>query len=599
LEFYSSVIEQNSSNQSVLFSTVDKLLNLSGPPKLPSHTNVVDLANSFGDFFIQKVQDIRNGLPLPVIEDGLDAYIEFTNSNSRHELESFMPTTTEELSKLLGKVCTKSCILDPIPDKVMKDCVDNLLPIIATIVNLSFQEGVVPKKLKEAAVKPKLKKPSLDSEFLKNFRPISNLRLISKSVEKVVAVRLQSHLNDNDFHEPFQSAYKQGHSTETALVRVQNDILRSIDDHGCVILLLLDLSAAFDTVDHRLLLLRLYHNFGIKGKALNWFSSYFHERTQFISIDDKRSRSQELPSGVPQGSILGPILYLLYTSPLSDVIKKHNMDYHFYADDTQVYMSFRPSDVDSIDLVKQRVESCVQAIQMWMTSNRLKLNSDKTELLILNARHRPSPPLNSVYACEELVAASESVKNLGVWFDNSLSMRKQVNHICKTAFYHLRNLATIRKYLSLDHIEILIHAFITSRLDFCNSLLSGLPQHLLKKLQYVQNSAARLLTYTRKCDHITPVLKQLHWLPVSTRIEFKLLVLVFIQGLPWLGSNISLRIGKKVLTGQIFAICIETSIGSPQIQSQDLRTESFLHRWTQTLELITYRTSFCQLLSIF
>lgn len=162
-----------------------------------------------------------------------------------------------------------------------------------------------------------------------------------------------------------------------------------------------------------------------------------------------------------------------------------------------------------------------------MTDNKLKLNNNKTELLVLHAYHRPSPSLDSVYADTELIKASESVRNIGVWFDKTLLMKKHVNSVCKTAFYQLRHLATIRRFLSYQHFEILIHAFVTSRLDYCNSLLYGLPQNLLQKLQFVQNSAARLLSFTRKTEHITPILKELHWLPVAVRIEFKILVLVF------------------------------------------------------------------------
>ena len=158
LKFYSSVIEQNSSNQTVLFNTVDKLLNLSGPRKLPSYTDATVLANSFADFFVQKVQDIRNGLQQPVNHNNLNDLCEAINSNPQDVLLSFTPTSTTELSKLIGKVYKKSCNLDPIPGKIMKNCIDILLPAIVSIINLSLDEGIVPVKFKEAVVTPKLKK---------------------------------------------------------------------------------------------------------------------------------------------------------------------------------------------------------------------------------------------------------------------------------------------------------------------------------------------------------------------------------------------------------------------------------------------------------
>ena len=159
--------------------------------------------------------------------------------------------------------------------------------------------------------------------------------------------------------------------------------------------------------------------------------------------------------------------------------------------------------------------------------NKLKLNNDKTELLVIQAPHRPLPPLQSIYSGTELIESTRSAKNIGVWFDDTMSMSKQVNTICKKAFYHLRNIASIKKFLSHQHCEILIHAFVTTSLDYCNSLLNGLPQYQIKKLQYAQNAAARLLSCTGKHEHITPILKELHCLPVNERIDFGILVLTF------------------------------------------------------------------------
>ena len=290
---------------------------------------------------------------------------------------------------------------------------------------------------------------------------------------------------------------------------------------------MLDLSVAFDTVDHDILIERLKHRFGITGKALTWIKSYLCERTQFVKIGSKRSNNHKLCCGVPQGSVLGPILYSMYTAPLADVISKHGMNCHFYADDSQIYLSFKPNDPGEPMLSKARVEACIQDINQWMIANRLILNHEKFKLLILHARHRPPPTLDSVLVGSKTIHVSKSAKNIGTWFDTVMSMDNQISNICKCSFYHLRNIAKISKFISSRHCETLIHAFITSRIDHCNSLLSGLNQNQIKRLQHVQNLTTRLLTGTRKQEHITPVLKELHWLPVTARIRFKILLMTF------------------------------------------------------------------------
>ena len=233
------------------------------------------------------------------------------------------------------------------------------------MINLSLLSGYVPQSFKTAVIKPLLKKTTLDQEILANYRPISNLPFLSKILEKAVANQLCDFLHTNSLFEEFQSGFRVNHSTETALVKVTNDLLMASDKGLISVLVLLDLSAAFDTIDHQILLQRLEYQIGIKGTALGWFKSYFLDQSQFVHVNDESSMQTKVSHGVPQGSVLGPLLFSLYMLPLGNIIRNHLINFHCYADDTQLYLSIKPDETNHLT----KLQACIKDIKNWMTHN--------------------------------------------------------------------------------------------------------------------------------------------------------------------------------------------------------------------------------------
>ena len=505
---------EEANEQKDVYHITNKLLHRVHAPVFPKHDSLSELTERFAEFYEDKIIKIREKMPLP--EPPSNKYD--LNSETVKPLCTFMAADLKEICEQVSQSKASSCELDPIPTWLLKSCVNELAPVLMNIVNLSLMGSDVPGSLKNALVKPLLKKHGLDPEELNNYRPVSNLSYLSKLIERVVAKRLTDHLMINKLYEKRQSAYREFHSTETALIRVHNDLLRAISENGGAILILLDLSAAFDTIDHELLLNILEHQMQVKEDALQWFRSYLSDRVQSVSIDGVESVKRKLRYGVPQGSVLGPILFTIYTSSLSDLIQPYGIQYHLYADDTQLYITFDPTSKQSAEIVSENLEKCALSIRSWMDSHLLKLNDSKTELLVITSKWSKilgKTVIPSITIGESEIIPNDGVRNLGVLFDATMSMEKQVKNVCKLANHQIRNVSLKRRMLDVNTSKMLVHAFVSSRLDYCNALLYGIPQKLIGKMKHVQHIAACVVTKTHPRSHITPVLKDLHWLPIE------------------------------------------------------------------------------------
>ena len=247
-----------------------------------------------------------------------------------------------------------------------------------------------------------------------------------------------------------------------------------------------------------------------------------------MKINNVISERHSLKFGVPQGSCAGPVAFLGYLSSLYDIVEQHLPSVGGYADDHQLYLAFKPGDKQSEAESIQNLEKCIDDVRRWMLTHRLKINDGKTEFILLGSKQQLAKVnISEISVGNATVKAKNEVRNLGVFFDSNMSMLRHVNQKCRKGYYELIKIRQIKKYLDDQSLESVIHSFVTTHMDFCNALLYGCPKNITNKFQKLQNCAARVLKNRPRFDHITPVLKELHWLPITSRIQYKIALLTF------------------------------------------------------------------------
>uniref|UniRef100_A0A803JVT7 Reverse transcriptase domain-containing protein n=1 Tax=Xenopus tropicalis TaxID=8364 RepID=A0A803JVT7_XENTR len=451
--YYITLVNNNKSNPRRLFSIFNALLHHSPNESVISEHTPRTLLISLKAKSILSANNFPN-LQIPVISTFLNL------------LSPYSALITEsEVSQLLRSSPPTTCSLDPMPSSLLKQCAPALTPALTHIFNSSLASGTFPSLFKQACVKPILKKATLDPSCLSTYCPVSLLPLASKLLELLVFSRVTNFFCTHNLLDPMQSGFRPAHSTETALCRVANDLQTAKAKGRYSVLILLDLSSAFDTVDHSVL----------------------------MQIPNKSSTPVPLSVGVPQGSVLGPLLFSLYTLSLGDLISSFGLKYHLYADDIQIYLDSPALTAD----VQTQICNCLLAISSWMNRRHLKLNLTKTELMVFPPKPGPPPPF-TITIDGMTINPVNSARCFGVIFDQSLSFSNHINNTAKTCRFFLRNIAKIRPFVSQVTAKTLIHALILSRLDYCNLLLTGLPDSHLSPLQSILNSAARILLLSKE-----------------------------------------------------------------------------------------------------
>ena len=426
---------------------------------------------------------------------------------------SFTEVCELDVIKMVKSIKTNACGIDGISAYFLKLGINHSVYAFTNIINTSIIYKKFPSRWKDALVKPipKITNPVCSSDY----RPISLLPAFSKVVEKLICKQMVNYLKETNYFDNLQSAYKKSHSTITALLNVTDDIYECLENSELVFLVLLDYSKAFDMANHRLILAKLKAS-GFRDDALEWVSSYLHGRQQMVTTDMGESSWSHVINGVPQGSVLGPLLFTVLVSDLGDAIKRGR--YHMYADDTQMYYSCKCDDANS--KIKE-INNDLENVSKYSRRNCLKLNAEKSKFIIIGSRPNLKKlkdiGLDPIMIDNQKTERVYEAKNLGITFDEELSWVRHVNLQLAKGYGKLKHARRFQKFLDQPSKSAVTETYILSQLNYGDIILQNLSEHLKYKLQKLQNSCVRYAHGLRKYDHISGFIKNKNILNMQNR----------------------------------------------------------------------------------
>lgn len=467
---------------------------------VPDHLNDADKINNF---FINSLPSTSASKPV------LDKY---KNESLYDPKFKFQRVEEFTVLKTISEIKTNATGCDGLNIKMISLCCPHIIPYLTHIVNVCLLDSVFPTVWKRAVVTA-LPKKSNPEEF-KDLRAISILPTLSKIIEKIMETQIREYTSELSLLPPVQSGFRSGHSCTTALLHIVDDIVRATDQGLCTILILLDFSRAFDTLNFEILLSILKY-IGLTDNAVKLIQHYIDNRQQKVAIQNKESNYITLKSGVPQGSILGPLLFTIYTSQLSDCL--HYCLHHLYADDTQLYMSFKPAEVDR---ACHQINQDLNAFVALARDHCLIINPSKSNIIIFgpkNIRDNLNQNINITIDQKEIHIVEE-VKNLGVVIDSDLRFKTHISKLMQKSYATIKLIYGNRHYLSRGTKIMLCESLVLSLLNFADSLYGPHLTSVFKhKIQKIQNSCLRLIYGIRRYERITYKLIDTGWLNMERR----------------------------------------------------------------------------------
>ena len=438
---------------------------------------------------------------------------------------SFVAVNERDVIKAVNSIKTLSEGVDNINAFALKLFINRISTVLTHIINTSLEQNIFPVRWKHAVITPipKIAIPLTPNDF----RPISLLTALSKIIERLVNQQIVKYINKHNLLDPYQSAYRENYSTTTALLKITEDILEAIDDSDISLLVLLDFSKAFDTVNHRLLIEKL-RIMGFDNNACDWIQSYLTDRYQMVKSGNSKSEWSLLHNGVPQGSILGPLLFTILVSDMRNCIWEGS--YHMYADDTQLYFS---SDVNKANETIAKANVVLENISQYCVNNVLKLNENKCHWMFIGSKPAikklDSMNLNPIVINNTIVKRVKYAKNLGVTFDEVLSWRKHINICISKAMGVFLQFSRYKYFLMGESKKLLCESLVLSKFNYCDAVYINLDTSLQLKIQRIQNLCLRFIFNIKKrerCNYDS-LRKKIGWLDMKQRRMLHSLTIMF------------------------------------------------------------------------